>query len=408
MIRAHALYFTLVIALIIAMLSGSLILVAYYYRIHSINTETQNKLLRNLSSGTSLLLSSDSDLEYNKSITLDLFDEQNDSITIQKIPWGLFDIGIINSFKRKNYIHRAFMYGFLPKNDGTALYLQDLNRPLSLCGKTILRGTCYLPQAGVKRAYIAGKSYQGSKLLYGTRKKSNKKLPKLQKVRLDQLIKQLRDIKAAAVPNKDINDNSFLLPTTIEKLETTTLDTIYSGNLILYSPTHVTITNDAILHNTIVYAESITVEKGFEGKAQLFAIDSITLEKDVSLNYPSSLGILKNEKTDQQPFISVGENSTVTGIIFTLQAEYDRLKTMISLNKGSIITGQVYSDGFIDLQGQVLGAVYTHKFSLKTPASVYENHLLDAEINIEKLPEDFVSSSLFDFEDKKKIITWLK
>lgn len=405
MIRAHALYFTLFISLIIALISGSLVLGAYYYRTLSLKHTSEDRLLRNLQSGINLLLGSDDEYAADETHFIDLFGEEKDSLQLKIISWGLFDIGIVKSVSGKTFFQKVFLYGFKPADSQIALYLQDLNRPLSLCGNTKLKGTCYLPKAGVERAYIAGKSYVGSKLVYGEMKTSDNKLPELNKERLSRLTSLFKQSNQSS----DIKtENSFFEPThIIQWSDRTVSDTILSGNIIIYANQHLTITPSAKLNNIIVIAPSITIESGFQGKSQFFAEDSIRVEDKVDLTYPSALGIIKKQASETRPTITLGENSMLQGFIFTTQQAYDRSKTQISLNKDSYVLGQVYTDGYLDLKGKIEGSAYIHKFSLKTPASIYENHLLDATIDIEALPDYFISTALFATENQKGIMAWL-
>lgn len=406
MIRAHALYFTLFISLIIALISGSLVLGAFYYRTLSLKHASEDRLLRNLQSGIHLLLGSEDEYAYDEKYSIDLFGEEKDSIQLKILPWGLFDIGVVKSVSGKSFFQKAFLYGYKPTDSQIALYLQDLNRPLALCGNTQLKGTCYLPKAGVERAYIAGKSYIGSKLVYGEIKTSDSQLPELNKERLSQLESLFRQSN----PSSDVKtENSFFEPTHFIEWSTPNLsDTVLSGNIIIYANQHVTITPSAKLTNIVVVAPSITIQSGFEGTSQFFATDSIRVENKVNLTYPSALGIIKKQASETRPTITLGENSMLQGFIFTTQQEYDRSKTQISLNKDCYILGQVYTDGYLDLKGKIEGNAYVHKFSLKTPASIYENHLLDATINIEALPDYFISTALFATENQKGIMAWLK
>lgn len=391
MIKAHALYFTLVVSLIIALVSGALLLAAFYYgELHRQNLNTI-RLINNLESGINLVLNSD---EYNTPSTtqLDLFDKENDSLSISISPWGLFDKAEIISFKGKKNIPKSFLFGYKPTSTSPALYLPDYNRPLNICGNTELRGICYLPKSGVQRAYIGGKSYTGPQLVYGTIKTSANSLPSLNKDKLNAIENQL---------NTSTNsDSTFTINSGI--LE----DTAFQYPIILKCNTHLLISNTCPLKNAIVIAPSITIESGFIGSVQLFAHDSITLEKKTTLEYPSSLVLLNSDTPARQ--IKIEDESNIQGVVLTVPNSNTKHQSLISIASNTLIVGQIYSSGYLDLKGEVHGNVYTNKFRLKTPASVYENHLLDAKIDSEKLPEYFVSTSLFETEDKKGIMSWVK
>jgi hypothetical protein len=48
------------------------------------------------------------------------------------------------------------------------------------------------------------------------------------------------------------------------------------------------------------------------------------------------------------------------------------------------------------------------KFILRTAAAIYENHLLNAQVDYSRLPPQFVGSSLFSSAATKQIAKWLQ
>ena len=60
------------------------------------------------------------------------------------------------------------------------------------------------------------------------------------------------------------------------------------------------------------------------------------------------------------------------------------------------------------MKGQVHGSLYTDKFLLSTPSSVYENHLLNATIDASALPASFVGVGLLNTNSEKKVVAWLE
>jgi len=104
------------------------------------------------------------------------------------------------------------------------------------------------------------------------------------------------------------------------------------------------------------------------------------------------------------------KGAVVKGMIFTTQSELvsDLAKTRVSIEKGARVEGQIYVDGFADIQGELWGTVWCQKFLLKTASSVYENHLLDAVIDRTKLSEHYVGSAIITSGKKKKTIKWLE
>ncbi|MEZ5199162.1 MAG: hypothetical protein R2764_23105 [Bacteroidales bacterium] len=71
------------------------------------------------------------------------------------------------------------------------------------------------------------------------------------------------------------------------------------------------------------------------------------------------------------------------------------------------LSGQIYWDGIFDFKGKVYGSVACKKFLLKTPSSIYENHLMDVRIDLESLSKHYTGIELTGTERVKKVIQWL-
>ena len=106
----------------------------------------------------------------------------------------------------------------------------------------------------------------------------------------------------------------------------------------------------------------------------------------------------------------LNEEATCLGVLFAWQDATDAKKQVdISVAKKAVVYGQVFSCGTIDLKGCVYGSVLTNKFILRTPSAVYENHLLDATIDVSKLPVEYAGIVIMkdsSFADKR-IAKWL-
>ena len=80
----------------------------------------------------------------------------------------------------------------------------------------------------------------------------------------------------------------------------------------------------------------------------------------------------------------------------------------VILKKNSCVYGTVFSNGYADLQGIINGSLTCSKIMLNTPSSVYENHLLNAEIDVTKLSKYYVGINCVEVSEKKKIVKWLE
>ena len=142
---------------------------------------------------------------------------------------------------------------------------------------------------------------------------------------------------------------------------------------------------------------------------QAFATDSLLVGSNVDLEYPSSLGLIQLNKSEQHHFISVGEESVVDGAVIAYQLEYDfRNPIKVSMQKASIVKGYAYINGLVELKGSIFGTLYCNRFSLKTPSTVYENHLLNATIDVTQRSEMYVGPNLTAAKTgRKEVIQWL-
>ncbi|MFN3402666.1 MAG: hypothetical protein ACK40G_01135 [Cytophagaceae bacterium] len=414
MLKANALFTVLIMALVIALLTGSIIYISYLNRLQISYLQLQQKLMLNASSAFNILLAENSDELQEDTRVLDLYGLEEDSVLIKKAKWGIFDIGIVKAFSGRSEYIKAGMYGYKPDGESNAaVYLADMNRPLSVSGNTRLKGVCYLPEAGIRREFIEGKSFTGNKLVDGEIKKSKSHLPALEKNICENVLKFLANTPpASSVYLKDIGQDSIIksyLDTTLflnlgNNIRLT--DKFYSGNILLWSDTLVEIDANSRLKDVLLFAPAVVFKKGFRGSVQVFAKDSILLEEDVELTYPSALGIFKKDFKVQQPFVRIKSGAKVSGLIFTKVEVQDLRQTFVDLKKNSLVKGQIYADGYADIKGRVEGSVMCNKFILYS-SYTYENYLLDAEIDVTLLSDYYVGSSLLPSQKKKRIVKWL-
>ncbi len=420
MLRGGSLFYALAIAIIMGLVSASLLLSAYYTRLHILRDQSREEVIRNSKSGLELLLSEKNAIEYDSPDETDLFGDGRDSVRLESKSWGAFEIAI--SFAHnKSFQHKliAAVGWQADVNDQTALILADMDRPLSITGETKLAGDCYLPKAGIQRAYIEGQSYSGNKMVYGTIKNSDRFLPEYNKElvkRIGELFEfQPRQTDSAISPEEvqlaDSVTNSFSNKTLYVFSPGTILihSEIIKGHVCLISRSSIHIGKNSLLQNVLLIAPYIKIEDGAEGEFQAFARDSLIVGKNVHLHYPTVLGIIATEKSPAVAAIIVGEKSKIFGQLFACRVETDfRKHVLINTGKESIIYGEMYSSDLIDHKGIVYGFVACSKFELKTASAEYENHLMNAVIDRTKRSPWYIASALTRKKsDRKAIIQWL-
>lgn len=420
MVKSSALYIVIVITLVIGVICSALIAAAYFYRLQYQKKSRYDHLHNNLNSCVNILVAGQ-DASLTEGKTLSLFNNNMDSVWLKRVNWGVYDVGACRAFIQKDSLFRTFtIANALDSSKWAAVYLIDEDRPLSLSGQTSIIGDAFVPKAGVTTAFVDNKAYQGDKrLVTGHKRASEKKLPQLDQKRLEtlhQLYLQTHENDSALVKRDSVRQ-SFLLPTRYFNFgkKVHVLDhVLLGGNVILLSDTTVTIDSTAILDNIIIFAKSIAVKAGFHGNCQLFATDSLGIDSNCHFSYPSCLGVLRFGKSaikSSQEKLSLGGRCSFGGLIFTYEQSESAVKPLIAIGKQAKISGQVYSQGLLELSDNaaVDGSVFTSHFIYRNTFTLYENYLINVRIDSESLSRYYLTSELTPVAGRrKKVLQWLE
>ena len=419
MLKGGALVYAIVLSLIVAIISSSLIVFSYIHSYTSASYMLIEKARLNSQSGFTLLLSGNEYLLSKKQI-IDLYDTQNDSVELVHQFWGAYEIISSTGFAKDTRINKTAIVGNNANNDTSlALYLANRNTPLAVCGKTSITGDCYLPEGNIKRTYIEGQNFIGNNIVTGKIHTAEKTVPELDKnlalsISNNFPYKNKAEDSLVSVNNTNFPDsanNSFANKTLYlyakEKIRLS--DKLYEGNICIFSEKRIVVSASCSLNDVILIAPIIEIEKDFEGSLQAFASDTLLIGKKVLLHYPSVLGMVNTKSIENKNmYLFIDEEASITGSVFLYDSHPNNQKQLkIIVGNKSQITGELYSNGIIDLKGNVYGSVVCTKFVLKTPSSVYDNQLLNVTINRTKLPKHFVGLLNTANHQQKKVIKWL-
>jgi len=415
MLKAGTLFYSIVISLVIALLSGSMIMLSQLSAESFQRSLSRQELELNAASGLNLLLSSQTLVAEEEERTIDLYKNGTDSVLLSRQFWGAFEIAASKAMRHGQESMSIAETGYSPNSaDNYCLYVSDLDKPVAICGATALRGTAFLPKAGIKRAYIEGQNYTGSAMVYGEIRESAKELPPFNK-KLTERIKTLaRQEATAALPEETETTrttNSFLSPVVvISERPAMTIRASYSGHIVLISQTAITVEAAASLEDVILCAPKIIIKQGFRGNLQAFAADSMLIEKDVVLNYPSVLGIVQQEGAKKNAALILSQGDSISGSLFLCNAASSQALYTggITIPEKAVICGSVYSNGYADMRGNISGSLMCRNLLLHTSSSVYENHLLNAVIDRSALSPYYAGISLVEETGFKKAVKWLK
>lgn len=412
-LKAGSLYLSIVIALIIGIGCSALIAVSYYSRLAQVKYQRQQRLYENLCNARTLIISQrDHDA---KQGYFDLYGEGTDSVHYSQKTWGIYPLVTLRSRIQKDSLQEAFLLGTKTVDDPIALYLADENRPMNISGEARINGNVLLPKSGIRQTYVNGRPFTGKQLIEGSIGYSESSIPALNEKMIKQLEKTFLDTGLQAFPTyKNQLQQSFFAPTAVFKVDHSTRlsGKTIKGNIILISDTSLHIPADLQLQQIQVYAKSISIAEGFKGTCQFFATDSIVAGKNISLDFPSSLVLIGNQEpsTGSAPMIYIGRDSHINGILISYEQKKTALQTVINIDPGSKIQGEVYASGTLQLSKgtTILGKATCYRLLSRSGISSYNNYLVDAQINRKKRNPYYLSSHIFNSSTQaQQVLQWL-
>ncbi|WP_163408505.1 hypothetical protein [Flavobacterium ajazii] len=422
-IKSGALQFTVFIAVLIALLLAGIVLYAYTFTYMKEQSKGAIENIQIVDIGIQSLLQQ-KDLSTDTT-GIDFIKKENQFIKTHLSQWGVFQKGIsVAQFRKKQFTKAAIIGSVMISEKSPTLYLQETHNALTVVGNTKIQGIAFLPVQGVNSGYIAGNSYYGSQLIYGRKEKSTSELPKPEKTLLDAVNFYLKEYKINRQEEFiDLNSgvriiNSFKAKTKGFYSEKAIIieNRIITGNIIIKSETSIKIKKTALLKDVILIAPVIEIDDETLGCFQAIASKKITMGKKCNLTYPSALVLYqdnKNSTGDNLNFndrsanqIFIDEGSTLRGCITYIQTkETPDFQTQIILEKDARIKGQVYCNGNFEIKGIVSGSVFTKQFVANQAGSIFMNHIYNATIENENIPE--VYGGIILEQEPKTVLKWL-
>ena len=399
------------VSLVVALICGSLLTLYYLNDKEYYLVETDRRLRNNVESAFNWVR--ENELKEGEMVK-DLFAENRDSVEITTRTWGFLNLVSCKAFSGSRYKVKSALLGPLMRSvNEYALYMGNSNKPLSLCGEVNLKGDCFVPDAGVKRAYIEGQNFMGDKLINGEEKKSASSLPEINKELLSYLFSYFN---GQHHQNDSVitysNDSAKVINFSGEKVlllkssSPIILSNVeYRGKVIVQSSQWIRVKKEARLEDVLLFAPLIFVDDDFNGSAQCIASDSLVVGEDCKFNYPSVLAVVNQSQSDKITLLSVGEGTKVKGAVISYKEKQNiHNKNFVSLAKETELFGLVYNNGLLELKGNIYGSVICGGFMLRTASSIYENHLLNTSIDISALPQNYVGVNWLKKDSRFDII----
>lgn len=419
MLRASSLIYSITIVFLTGILASSFLL---YQQLSQKETDLyllQYRLSKNARSGIEYLLAASAYTEYYSFKEITLSENPADSVRLLLKPWGIFEIGVSKAhFKNKQSEMICLIGSKNSGNEKTGLYAVDLDREIAVCGKTILNGVTYLPNEGIKRAYIEGQNYTGDKLVYGIQRNSSREIPLLKKELTDAMLKKIKG--EVHYTDSIVNWHELNNDTIIQSHYEKTIRIQHSGNIVLESGYYngniqfraskkIEIKKGCRLEGVILFAPEIYIDNSDTSFFQAFATDTLVLMEKSVLIYPSVLAVIKDpSKKEAEPVLKVEKDARIAGSILVYEEQTNHKNyPMLKIEEGATVFGEVYCNGLSHLQGTIFGTAIVFKLRLKSHSSEYDNHLLNSVIDGNKIPPGFCGLMFQDRRYSKSILQWL-
>lgn len=410
-LSARALFYAILVSILVALMTSAMLLGSYQQHQLMGRYASEERLIDNCQSGMALMMSTG--VEVVAPQWLELFGNGRDSVWVQQAPWGLLDVLAVKSWRHgggyaDSVVQTALVGKAPPKY---ALQLAESTKPLQLYGKTRLVGDAYLPRAGVERGYAnigQGTPYEGDQLVYGERRPVQPQSLSALQTRFATL-DSLLQAPATVLLESDSLIQPFHQPTAVLQADWfQTEGLVLKGHVLVIASERIEVQAASILEDVVLMAPYIRIESGFRGTVQAFAWDSLVVEPQVELAFPSVLSLLPRVPEGLQgPHLTIGPESQITGSIVVPRFQYTPQASRVILPPNAQVIGQVWVTGIFDHQGTVWGSVACQEFLLKTPKGLYPNCLLDAIIDRSKLPEVYLGPSVLSEATSKQVLKYL-
>ncbi len=174
------------------------------------------------------------------------------------------------------------------------------------------------------------------------------------------------------------------------------------GNLVLVG-SEIYIDQSCDLQNISIVCEKLTIGEAFTGSIHAHCSKEIIVEKGSQLTFPSSL-LLNIEQENSAHQILLDETSEVQGTLALLHQHQGKPAGVIRISPGARVIGEVFTDGTVEIQGHISGAVVTNKLKANTKGRSYAQAMVEGTLD-NKLPSPFGISA--ENGKRKTVLKWL-
>lgn len=417
-IPAKALLVTIVIILVLTSLIFSLMLYYFYQQQAYNNVLISLQLTANNEAAIQIMLNDTFPATdpQDSSTAYDLYHNNEQVINIKKFRWGNYIV--ITSIAKNKHLEKrdAVLIGNPLINDTCAFYLADHGSSIVFTGDASIVGNCFIPRNGFKTAYFEGLPYEKNQAIIGTQKQSTQTLPAIDTSFAQKTDLLLRSIvsgkqlstKFISEVDDSVHQSFFNNPRYYYNEHEVVLKHSYlKGQIVVASLKSITVYKSSRLQDVILIAPVIICKDGVEGAFQAFASDTLIIEKNAKLLYPSCLSIQNNNSDPNHSYMRLDSNASISGSIVTPMPFTTITNIRMEMAPTSLVTGSIYWNGMANIQGKIIGELLCDKIYANTKRGYYLNYLFNAELNRINLHPQFVNHCLINNSNNKKKVKWL-
>lgn len=275
-------------------------------------------------------------------------------------PWGLYEVVRVSSADQR--FRSVRLLGKKEENlQKAGVWICSRDAALSIAGNSRITGVVFAPLNGINYIRIEDKPFSGEAIPEYNVRLAEPELPVADSIYLNQMSiryeKMKSDMQSLPADSK-LPYCSFFKETSCFVLSGKTEGLTVRGNAILYAD-EVTVSSESNLTDVILIARKVIVEKGFAGSMQIMASDTVIVEENVQLRYPS--GILVNGNAGKT-YLEMGTESSLEGyaIIKGTMEKENSLHILPNYKQAnhSFLGGLLYVDGIATISGTISGATY--------------------------------------------------
>jgi hypothetical protein len=409
---AGALVLVLVVSLIIAAILLALVFLTTARR-HQLQQDARRQTVRRNAHSGLAYAQARPQLPYFQRQTWDLFGEGTDSVSVEKRPWGVFDVAIVVAARQRQADTLLALLGsqFAP-GPAVALTLTDEHLPLSINGDAQVRGIAQLPDATPVRAAnlpLSGAARAGEPVTGGVQPTRPPALgdSALARLRAYAGLKLAAWLPSGSVPTATVRagNTSFVGPATVfyQAAPVELQHVQLGGQVVVISARRLVVDASAQLDNVLLLAPVVIIKAGFRGRVQIIARDTVELQAGCELLYPSAVCAYSPTQAAQ---VVLGPASRVSGVVLAAQGA-NGLPPRVRMGAGAAVQGQLFSAGTVENCGAVQGTVTCRRLVYRTSATFYDNYLVNCVLDRPALPPNFLTTALLNAGAATGIVAWL-